>query len=135
MPRYGIFAENAFRLTEGQSVVPSDGYRALCQLCVSGNKVSQTSQALEGINVEMSPGGAPFSNERISNVRSQVTDTDGTSRRADERRRACRKERMMMNIVNMMMNMTMVVALEVDGRGLPRGLPVCRRSALLTRAT
>ena len=66
MPRYGIFAENAFRLTEGQSVVPSDGYRALCQLCVSGNKVSQTSQALEGINVEMSLGGAPFSNERIS---------------------------------------------------------------------
>ncbi len=72
MPRYGIFAENAFRLTEGQSVVPSDGYRALCQLCVSGNKVSQTSQALEGINVGMSPGGAPFSNERISHVRSQI---------------------------------------------------------------
>ncbi len=38
-------------------------------------------------------------------------------------------------MMNMMMNMTMVMALEVDGRGLPRGLPVCRRSALLTRAT
>jgi hypothetical protein len=38
-------------------------------------------------------------------------------------------------MMNKMMNMMMVVALEVDGRGLPRGLPVCRRSAMLTRAT
>jgi len=82
------------------------------------------------------PWGSTFLQRTNQPVRSQVTDTDGTSRRADERRRACRKERMMMSMVmNMMMNMKMVVALEVDGRGLPRGLPVCRRSAMLTRAT